>query len=252
MACNNLVRSGQVPLHPWPDHDLRPIVIGGCARSGTTLLLSILSSHPAIYAIPFETQTLCPTAYSRTPKWKTRIESGKLGEHLADASIPPGCQYWCEKTPKNVLFFRKIRKHFGKTARLIHVVRDGRDVVCSVHPDDPTRRWVSPERWVNEVRIGKSFERHRQVLTVRYEDLVTDYEATTAEVLKFLNLDSCGQLSDYPLHATVQTSNAWFEPARPVHAHSIGRWRDEEHRQVVDELVAQRRAVRLLRHYRYL
>ena len=31
-----------------------PIYIGGCGRSGTTLLLSILSSHPEIFACPGE------------------------------------------------------------------------------------------------------------------------------------------------------------------------------------------------------
>jgi hypothetical protein len=39
----------------------KPIIIGGCARSGTTLLLSVLSCHPNIYAIPDETYTFCPT-----------------------------------------------------------------------------------------------------------------------------------------------------------------------------------------------
>ncbi len=32
-----------------------PIIIGGCGRSGTTLLLSILGSHPNIQAIKDET-----------------------------------------------------------------------------------------------------------------------------------------------------------------------------------------------------
>ena len=36
-----------------------PVIVGGCERSGTTLLLSILSSHPAIQAIPVETWAFC-------------------------------------------------------------------------------------------------------------------------------------------------------------------------------------------------
>ncbi len=38
-----------------------PILIGGCGRSGTTLLTSILSSHPKIALIPHETGIFCPT-----------------------------------------------------------------------------------------------------------------------------------------------------------------------------------------------
>jgi len=51
----------------------RPIVIGGCARSGTSLLLSLLSCHPQIIAIPVETQTLCPTAYYPRPNLQVRF-----------------------------------------------------------------------------------------------------------------------------------------------------------------------------------
>ncbi len=31
-----------------------PVIIGGCARSGTTLVLAILAAHPSIYTIPNE------------------------------------------------------------------------------------------------------------------------------------------------------------------------------------------------------
>ena len=40
-----------------------PLIIGGCGRSGTTLLLSVLSAHPKVLAIPHETEAFCPGAY---------------------------------------------------------------------------------------------------------------------------------------------------------------------------------------------
>ncbi|MDP6557775.1 MAG: sulfotransferase [Pirellulaceae bacterium] len=241
----------------WPTSQRRwrgccPVVIGGCARSGTTLLLSVLSSHPRICAIPFETQALCPTAYWPEPRRNATLDAEIIRNHLLSTAVPPDCRYWCEKTPKNVLFFGQILRHFGRTARLIHMVRDGRDVVCSIHPDDPTRCWVSPPRWVKDVAAGLAFEQHRQVLTVRYEDLVSRFHATIHGVCEFLELDMTYHLEEYPAHATVKTSNAWFDPARVPTPSSVGKWRTESCRERVDELMANADAVKLLHHFNYL
>lgn len=229
-----------------------PIVIGGCARSGTTLLLSVLSSHPRICAIPYETQALCPTAYYPRPKQNAPLDVQIIQDYLSSTTVPPECRYWCEKTPKNVRFFGKILAHFGNAARLIHIVRDGRDVVCSIHPDDPTRCWVSPNRWVEDVEAGLEFEHHSQVLTVRYEGLVTQFQETIGEVCEFLKLDVTYHLKEYPAHAVVTTSNAWSGSARKPTRSSIGKWRAEAFRTRVDELVENADAVRLLRHFNYL
>ena len=51
-------------------------MIGGCARSGTTLLLSMLSCHPRLLAIPNETMSLCPTAYELSDEdFARRVET---------------------------------------------------------------------------------------------------------------------------------------------------------------------------------
>jgi hypothetical protein len=230
-----------------------PIVIGGCARSGTTLLLSALSSHPQIAAIPIETQSLCPTAYDPHPNWESDFDTTTLHQHLAKLKIDSSnCRYWCEKTPKNILFFERILSYLGPTARLFNVVRDGRDVVCSVHPDDPSNFWVSPQRWVQEVEAGMAFENHPQVLTLRYEDFVSRFREMTRTICDFLNLDSSDQIELYPSFATVKKSNAWFSPAHAPTTARIGRWRSASTRNRIDELLADENAVNLLRHYNYL
>lgn len=173
-----------------------PVIIGGCGRSGTTLLLSILSSHPHIFGIDDETYALCFLAYlydtdSARPKSNigpeffpvkpgldSPIRLDILYEYLARHQVPDSCTRWCEKTPKNILFCKQILECFGKNSRFIHVVRDGRDVVTSRHPTDPSTFWVKPTRWIQDVEAGLDYEKHPQVLTLRYEDLVTDPEDT--------------------------------------------------------------------------
>ena len=204
---------------------LRPIVIGGCARSGTTLLLSLLSSHRQIAAVPYETQLLCPGAYWQLEGGISKPDIEKLYHEVSEIGSCGTSLAWCEKTPRNVSNFEAILASLGSSARLIHIVRDGRDVVLSTHPQNPTGYWVSPERWLSDVRAGLAFRDHPQVLTIRYEDLVSDLPGWSRRLCEFLSLGCDDRLEKYPRFASVVSSNAWFREAHAVSAESIGRWK---------------------------
>jgi hypothetical protein len=127
--------------------------------------------------------------------------------------------------------------------KLVHAVRDGRDVACSVvrvhwGPKDFD---VALDWWAR--RLERAFARSAampvdQVLVVRLEDLVAhDRERQYARLLEFLGLDD-----DPAMRALFESSMT------PERAH-IGRWRDEvppgrlaafveHHRQLADHLVA--------------
>lgn len=236
----------------------RPIVIGGCGRSGTTLLLSILSCHPNIFAIDIETTALCPDGYgadgmyNRNPNLDMPFKLEKIYEYLLTHEIPASCTRWCEKTPRNVIYFERILRHFGKPARLIHLVRDGRDVVTSVHPRDASRYWVTSHRWVTDVSAGRRLENHPQVLTIRYEDLVRKYETTMRRICDFIAEEFTPAFLQYPDSARVKESIAWFNPAQTMNDRSIGRWQESKFRDIVAELLREPGALELLKHYGYL
>jgi len=230
----------------------RPIIIGGCARSGTTLLLSILSSDPRIFGIPVETQAFCPTAYYGTWDPDAPLNLEVIRHHLLSTKLPRCCQYWCEKTPKNVHFFGRLLTHFGKSLKLIHLVRDGRDVVCSTHPDAPDRFWVEPQRWVADVQAGVAYFDHPQVFTFRFEDLVSNFAETLEGLCEFLELSASQRMKAFPHYATLQSSNAWYESAYRPTMQSIGKWQKETLSQRVEELMAIPDAQELLRRFHYL
>jgi len=236
----------------------RPIVIGGCGRSGTTLLVSILSCHPKIFAIEIETTALCPDGYgadglyNQNPNLEAPFELDKIHEYLLSHDIPETCTRWCEKTPRNVIYFERILRHFGKAVRLIHVVRDGRDVVTSVHPTDSSRFWVTPHRWVMDVGAGRKLEHHPRLLTLRYEDLVRSYEASMRRICKFIDEEFTPAFLDYPRSARVKESLAWFNPAQSMNDRSIGRWRKPEYQDSVAALLREPGAVELLEHFGYI
>ncbi len=230
---------------------LRPIVIGGCARSGTTLLLSLLSSHGQIAAVPFETQLLCPGAYWPPKGEISRPDIEKLYGDVSEIGSFGTCLAWCEKTPRNVLNFEAILTSLGSRARLIHIVRDGRDVVLSRHPQNAAEYWVSPERWLSDVRAGLAFRAHPQVLTIRYEDLVSDLPEWSRRLCEFLSLERDDRLEKYPRFASVVSSNAWFGKARAVSAESIGRWKQPTNAARVQEFLDTPGATILLKELDY-
>src|SRR6056297_4213785 len=130
----------------------KPIIIGACPRSGTTLLLSILDAHPNIYSIQNQTYAFTSWKKENLPGRFLPVRLDRLYREFLFHRIKGDPVRWCEKTPKNIQFLDKIIEYFSDTVKIIHLVRDGRDVVTSRHPKHtPNEYWVSVERWVKDV-----------------------------------------------------------------------------------------------------
>jgi hypothetical protein len=203
-----------------------PIVIGGCGRSGTTLLLSILGAHPSILAFEDELYGFYPLPF-RLPILLSEIENKKNGTW----------KRWCEKTPKNIRVFKEIDDLFGGDVRLIHMVRDGRAVVCSHHPNDASRYYVSPERWVADVGAGLDFG--DGALLLHYEDLVARPETTLRQLCEFIDEEFDERMLTYEKHSSVKENKAWDgKRAEALHESRIESWRATEHKNRVQEFMA--------------
>jgi len=223
-------------MYPRP-----PIIIGGCGRSGTTLLLSILGSHPSIHAIPGEVYAFYPKPF--------RLQ--RLFHALSQLNEQPSSLRWCEKTPKNVRAFGDILAAFNTSVRLIHIVRDGRDVVTSVHPYHPGMYWVSTERWIADVMAGLKYE--ESTLLVRYEDLILDTEETLHRICGYIEEPVDPRMLDFQLHTSVQQDVAWEHgTVEPLHRSRVGKWRDGEHEEVVQEFMKNPQAISLMHRLNYL
>ncbi len=229
--------------------DQPPIIVGGCGRSGTTLLLSILSSHPDIHAIPVETFSFCPYKNKKFLYDKPFDMNMFYGKYFTN--IKESSRRWCEKTPSNVLFFDKILKHFNNEVKIIHIVRDGRDVVLSKHPTNKSKSWVGPERWINDVSQGLKVINHENVYTIRYEDLILDYENSIRKLCAFLNLSVTDEILHWHDHTTVSENIAWDGKVTPIKPSSIGKWREEKFKNQVNALMAHPTAVELLKKFNY-
>ena len=234
------------------DLSRKPIVLGGCARSGTTLLLSVLSCHPEILAIQKEMGAFCPTIYNPNPDLNATLNLYRIYQYLNEMEISPESERWCEKTPSNVLYIRRILNLFGENVRFIHVVRDGRDVIISNHPLDSSKYHVDAHRWVQDVSAGRKYHNHSQVLTIRYEDLIEKYVPVVEQICKFIGVDFVNEFTDYPRTAKITQNVAWFQEASTISPQSIGKWKNQKYTERINELYAEPQAIELLHHFGYL
>lgn len=227
--------------------DRPPVVVGGCGRSGTSVLLSVLSAHPAILAVPYATHAFARTMYSDDPDPDAPFEPWRLWWAITRTGVDDRARRWCEKTAKNVQNFGRLAAYFDGDVRLVHIVRDGRDVVTSRHRVDRDGYWIEPERWVDDVSAGL---RHRDldcVHTLRYEDLVGATRETLRRLGDFLGED-LGELSGrWHRVASVREFGPFDRPvARPLDESGVGRWRRPEHAGRVEQLMATPAAGELL------
>jgi len=218
------------------------IVIGGCGRSGTTLLLGMLSAHSKICAIPLETDNLYP-----------QVEAAMIIKWLYLSHCNNSeARLWCEKSPKNITNVPEILSFLGSTGKFLHVVRDGRDVITSKHPSNPDAYWIPIDRWVADVSAGLMAEEYPQVRRVRYEDLVGHPRRTLDSILEFLGEEFEENMLSWQRTGTVQFHYALGGKPEPLHHRSVGRWKDPEHARRIDQFMSTEDAKTLLARLNYL
>ncbi len=186
-----------------------PIIIGGCGRSGTTLLASIFASHPKVHVISQETYSLCTFPF-RLQWMFDDIDNG----------IKKGSVFLCEKTPKNIRYFQDIYNFFGGSVKLIHIVRNFKDVVKSIHPTNPKKPWVPLERWVADVSIGLKSKNISYI--IKYEDLLTNLNHELENLFKFCGIPFHKNTINHSEFTTLKNHYAWGkDPASPINKNKM-------------------------------
>ncbi|WP_197046710.1 sulfotransferase family protein [Oceanobacillus salinisoli] len=103
----------------------------------------------------------------------------------------PGFKIWGDKTPLNTLNLKWIDKVFSK-AKYIHIIRDGRDVVCSYKKANLYNIEEASCRWNKSIELSRSFGKSKspdRYMEVRYEDLVRNPENEIKSICEFLQIE---------------------------------------------------------------
>ena len=241
------LNAGRVALRargkqPETRREGRLVFVVGSPRSGTSFVGSSLGSQPAFVdlgEVPLLKAAL-PRLVRRPVEAQARTIR-RIVEAVRRLGFAHGLRGVEQNPETSFVLAGALRAYPGATA--LHVIRDGRDVVCSLlergwlRPDRPgaddanqsygahARFWVEPERraefetsseatraawaWRSYVTAARSAP--ARTVDLRYEALVDDPAAEAERVAKALGTDPA------PLRAAFGN----------VHGDSIGRWRRE-------------------------
>lgn len=203
------------------------IFIFGCPRSGTSLLARMLNNHPHI-GIPLESHIFsnfynfshlygdlslesnrkqlvsdilkseriaCDWEsipdYSKVLSFIKKNDFGGVFEAILSCWAEDQQKIlWAEKTPQHLYWWRPIFKYFPD-AKVIYILRDGRDVCCSLLNTHfgPTNVYKAAWYWRNYLEQFEKMEEkipNDQIQKVYYEDLLEKPDHILSEVCEFL------------------------------------------------------------------
>lgn len=248
-----------------------PFFVLGAARSGTTLLRLMLNRHSRL-AIPFESHFLrqifaeLPADRPLGTRETERMAELVVGEknfrtwHLDAADVrrelirrapaplatlvdalfrmeiaPTGKPRWGDKTPNYYTCWRQLMGLFAGS-RLIHIIRDGRDVSLSLERvgwhgptmSDRARYWHERVEMAHEAARELGPARN---LIVYYEELVLDSRGTLQAICDFLGETFEPGMLEFFEDATAHLSDidgdVHTKLQRPPRPEDVGRWRHE-------------------------
>jgi hypothetical protein len=228
----------------------RPVFIVGMPRSGTSLVEQILASHPEVYgagelmlmpqiaALVDRVESNGRWEYPRCLDRLSLCACDELAErYLHEISKLDGkARYITDKLPLNFLHMGIITLLFPD-CHVIHCVRDAMDTCVSCYMTDFA---IGNEFSQDLGHVGAFYVQYRRLIEhwchtlniplieVRYEEMVSDLEGSTRELLEELELgwdDRCLEFHRTQRHVGSASSH---QVRRPIYHDSVGRWRHYE------------------------
>lgn len=238
----------------------RPLLIVGMPRSGSTLLEQMLTRHSKVESVGES-----PALHLISQSLRLRTHSGAdmikaIREMPATAANSLAQRYLGDTAPSRaetaVVIDKSLHNFellglfakFLPRARVIHMLRDPLDtcVSCFIQQLSP---WHSYTQDLH--LLGRAYMQHRQVmdhwadvlpnpiLTLRYEDLVSEPEATLGRALDFAGLEWETACLDFQSSANRSKTLSAHQVRQPLYASSIRRW--ERYDKFLDPLKAELR-----------
>ncbi|WP_395646020.1 sulfotransferase family protein [Terricaulis sp.] len=240
----------------------------GSPRSGTTLISQSIGAHPDV-VVPGETDFVVPIAFvsdrigdiadrraiAATLLTRSNFFRQSLAEYATEAELreivddncgslsrlleavyaliaaKAGAKVAGDKSPNDINFIRILDKTqaIGPEARIIHIVRDVRDVMCAL-----VDRQIAPGIEMQFARMWNFANLYLKTwmtgddryLLVRYEDFVTEPRAWLERMCAHLGVDfDAAALDENKRHPRLKTSPFHDMLYQPISAAKIGVFR---------------------------
>jgi hypothetical protein len=237
---------GQSPRAAWP------IIVGGCHRSGTSLLRRVLDAHSRIHCGPeikffrdfygdYFDDPLAPYRFARTAR--AVLPEEELVEVLGRAFVTvheraagrAGKPRWADKAPENVIYAEQWQQLLGDNWLLVHMVRNPLDTLASMDgvgfpltfPPDLDGR-IEFYRRHTEAGLDFGSAHPERYVRVVYEELAADPAAILGRLMASLGEELETEQLDFN---SVPHEPGLEDPAvsetTHVHASSVDRWRSD-------------------------
>jgi len=226
-----------------------PVIVGGCHRSGTSLLRRVLNAHSRIHCGPevtffrdlygdYPADPLTHLRFFSTAR--TMASSSDLLDIMGGgfialherAAARAGKVRWADKAPENVLYLGDWQRLLGDRWLFVHVVRNPLDTLASIKdvrfpltiPPDLEGRIAF---YLHYTRAGAAFgvSHPAQYHRVAYEDLVRSPESTLGSLMQWLDeaLES-SQLTFNDASHERGLEDPNVASTTGIHSASVGRW----------------------------
>tara|TARA_R110002074_G_scaffold173817_2_gene336655 strand:- start:756 stop:1700 length:945 start_codon:yes stop_codon:yes gene_type:complete len=249
-------------------HSIKRVFIVGVGRSGTSLLQSMVAAHRQIVMMPetsfvrrylvgsifSKAQQLTSIEIQRDPyikRWEAdhgieleRLHKGTVWAKefylsVVNSYAAKGCinapEFVGEKDPKMVENLSHLETIF-KDYKVIHIIRDPRDVILSKNKAEWSKRQSLVKKLVansSQLRIAELFKKKspNMMLEVRYEDLISNPEFVLKDICKFLTIDYDPNMLDFQGQANkliAKDEISWKrETIGPLLSQNSSKWRTE-------------------------
>lgn len=231
--------------------DTRPIIVGGCYRSGTSLVRRLLDTHPRIHCgpevklfrdfygdyldaeDPIAHLRFLTTARSMLPEPELlEVLGAALVEMHERAACAAGKPRWADKVPENVVFLDDWQRILGDEWVFLHVVRNPLDTLASIEEvgfpkSIPAGLEQRIDLYVEYAEAGLRFaERHPdRYLRLAYDDLVHSPDQVVRELMTSLNesFEPAQLAINAARHGTGLEDPKASAPST-IHRDSVDRW----------------------------
>jgi Flp pilus assembly protein TadD len=224
------------------------VFLVGFIRSGTTLVEQILASHPDIATLDERDCMAEPaerylTNYAGLERFATLTDDAIAQERssywrrVKENRVDLGKPVFVDKLPLNIIKLALVARFFPR-ARVLFAVRDPRDVILSCfrrHFEVNAAMYElltldGAARFYDAVmRLGEVS--HEMLpspfLRFRYEDLVSEFDATLADICDFIGVLVQDMMRDFTKTRPTQPilSPSGKQVRKALHTDSVGQWR---------------------------
>lgn len=233
------------------DNNIDPIFLIGFPRSGTTLLDTILRTHqsievleekPLVQKLINEIDTFTRGDFSKLRKMNEqtikKIRSTYFEDREKILSTKKNKSY-IDKFPLNIIYIAELNLIFPN-AKFIFTLRNPYDSVLSCFmqsfaPNDAMSNFYNLDDASNLYnKVMTIWKKYLEILnidvhTIKYEEIVSNFDISISNLLNFLNLNWSNELREFYKTASKRSminTPSYNQVDKPLYKNSIERWKN--------------------------